>query len=238
MGARPSGRGGAQLYATRRGAQLPRPGFSRDSAVVIHGLYVITDPGLIPDVELAAHVRRAVEGGAAAVQYRDKRSDDAGHLERGRALRAVTRELGALLIINDDPSLAAAVDADGVHLGRDDPDIARARAVAGNVLVGVSCYNEFERARHAAEHGADYLAFGSFFPTTTKSDTAAASPDLLERAKRELGRPLVAIGGITPDNGAALVAAGADALAVVSAVFGSDDPRHAATLFKPLFQQE
>lgn len=233
MGARPSGRGGAQLYATTRGAQLPRP-----DPVMIRGLYVITDPELIPDAELEARVRRAIEGGASAVQYRDKRPDDAGHLERARALRAVTRELGALLIINDNPSLAAAVDADGVHLGRDDPDIARARAVAGRRLVGVSCYNELERARRAAEQGADYLAFGSFFPTATKSDTVAAAPDLLRRAKRELGLPVVAIGGITPDNGAALVAAGADALAVVSAVFGADDPRHAAALFNPLFQQE
>lgn len=205
---------------------------------MIRGLYVITDPGLIPDAELGARVRRAIEGGATAVQYRDKRPDDAGHLERARTLRAVTRDLGALLIINDDPSLAAAVDADGVHLGRDDPDVSKARAVAGRRLIGVSCYNEFERARRAAEQGADYVAFGSFFPTATKADTVAATPDLLARAKRELGLPIVAIGGITPDNGAALVAAGADALAVVSAVFTADDPRQPAALFKTLFQQE
>jgi len=205
---------------------------------MIHGLYVITDPELIPDPELAARVRRAVEGGATAVQYRDKRPGDAGHLERARALRAVTRELDALLIINDDPALAAKVDADGVHLGRDDPDIRHARAVVGSRLIGISCYNELERARSAEKAGADYVAFGSFFPTATKSDTVTATPDLLTRARQELSLPVVAIGGITPDNGASLVAAGADALAVVSAVFAAPDTHHAAALFKPLFRKE
>lgn len=205
---------------------------------MMRGLYVLTDPALIPDAELTIRVRRAIEGGATAVQYRDKRADSFGRLERARALRAVTRELGALLIINDDPGLAAEVDADGVHLGRDDPDIDEARSVVGRRLVGVSCYNDFERARRAAQQGADYVAFGSFFTTATKSETVSATPELLRRAKRELSLPVVAIGGITPDNGGSLVAAGADALAVVSAVFAAQDPRHAAALFKPLFQQE
>jgi len=205
---------------------------------MIRGLYVLTDPGLIPDAELSGRVRRAIEGGAAVVQYRDKRAGEAGHLARARALRAVTRELGALLIINDDPALAAAVDADGVHLGRDDPDIPSARAAAGGRWVGVSCYNELERAQRAEARGADYVAFGSFYPTATKSGTATAGVDLLERARRALTLPIVAIGGITADNGAPLVAAGADALAVVSAVFAADNPRHAAALFKPLFQQD
>lgn len=200
------------------------------------GLYVLTDADLIPDAQLAERVRGAIQGGASAVQYRDKRPGYAGHLERARTLREVTRELGALLIINDDPQLAAEVDADGVHLGRDDPDIERARAVVGGRAIGISCYNEFERAAAALERGADYVAFGSFYPTRTKSGTVAASPDLLRRARRELSIPTVAIGGITPENGAALIAAGADALAVVSAVFAADDPRRAAERFKPLLQ--
>jgi len=201
-----------------------------------HGLYVLTDPGLIPDAELAQRVRAAIEGGASAVQYRDKRPGREGHLERARLLRAVTRERGALLIINDDPHLAAEVDADGVHLGRDDPDIEQAREIVGGRAIGVSCYNDFERAAAAERRGADYVAFGSFFPTQTKSDTAVACPELLRRARRELHVPVVAIGGITPDNGAGLLAAGADALAVVSAVFGAEDPRRAAERFKPLLK--
>lgn len=200
------------------------------------GLYVLTDPGLIPDAELGERVRAAVLGGASAVQYRDKRAGWSDHVARARTLRAVTRELGALLIINDDPRLAAEVDADGVHLGRDDPDIEHARSIVGERAIGVSCYNNFERAAAAERGGADYVAFGSFFPTRTKAGTVAASPDLLRRARRELRVPAVAIGGITPENGATLIAAGAHALAVVSAVFAADDPRTAAEQFMPLLK--
>lgn len=208
----------------------------REEAETPRGLYVLTDPGLIPDAELAERVRRAIQGGASAVQYRDKRPDPRGHLERARALREVTRRHGALLIINDDPKLAVRVDADGVHLGRDDPDIERARAVVGRRAIGVSCYNDLERAVDAERRGADYVAFGSFYPTRTKSGTVAASPELLRRAKSGLGVPVVAIGGITPENGAALIEAGADALAVVGAVFASDDPKQAAERFKSLLK--
>jgi thiamine-phosphate pyrophosphorylase len=202
----------------------------------LRGLYVLTDPHLIPDSELEARVAAAIRGGASAVQYRDKRVDQEGHLQRARALREVTRELGALLIINDDPRLAVEVDADGVHLGRDDPDLENARATVGSRLIGVSCYNDFQRAADAERRGADYVAFGSFFPTRTKTGTVPASAELIRRAKRELGVPVVAIGGITPENGAALIEAGADALAVAGAVFGAADPRQAAERFKPLMK--
>lgn len=208
----------------------------REAAGTPRGLYVLTDPGLIPDAELAERVRKAIQGGASAVQYRDKRPDPRGHLERARALREVTRRHGALLIINDDPKLAVRVDADGVHLGRDDPDIERARTVVGRRAIGVSCYNDLERAVDAERRGADYVAFGSFYPTRTKSGTVAASLELLRRAKSGLDVPVVAIGGITPENGAALIEAGADALAVVSAVFASDDPKQAAERFKSLLK--
>jgi thiamine-phosphate pyrophosphorylase len=201
----------------------------------MHGLYVITDPDLIPDTQLDNRVRLAIRGGATAVQYRDKRPGYEGHLERARILRSVTRELGALLIVNDDPRLALDADADGAHLGRDDPDVASARQLLGSRIIGVSCYDGFERAVTAEKRGADYVAFGSFHPTRTKTGTAKATPDLLRRAKQELNIPVVAIGGITPDNGAALISAGADALAVVHAVFGSDDPRQAAQRFSAMF---
>ncbi|MDZ7841792.1 MAG: thiamine phosphate synthase [Gammaproteobacteria bacterium] len=203
-------------------------------AETLRGLYVLTDPDLIPDTALVDRVRAAIEGGASAVQYRDKRPGDTGHLERARALRRVTRDLGALLIINDDPHLAVESDADGVHLGRDDPDIDHARAVVGRRMIGVSCYNDLGLAVAAERRSADYVAFGSFHPTRTKSGTVSATPDLLRRARRALNIPIVAIGGITPDNGAVLFEAGADALAVASAVFAAMDPRQAAERFKPL----
>ena len=204
----------------------------------LRGLYVLTDPGLIPDTELAARVRQAISGGACAVQYRDKRPGYRGHLERAGTLRAVTRELGALLIINDDPRLAVEVDADGVHLGRDDPRLQQARALVGDRIIGVSCYDDLGRALDAESGGADYVAFGSFHPSPTKSGTAHATRELLRRARQRLRVPIVAIGGITPENGAPLIAAGADALAVVSAVFSGDDPFRAAQRFKAIMQTQ
>jgi thiamine-phosphate pyrophosphorylase len=200
----------------------------------MRGLYVLTDPDLIPDSELADRVEQAVAGGAAAVQYRDKRPGYRGHLDRAGELRVLTRRLGALLIINDDPQLAVEVEADGVHLGRDDADIESARGIIGRRIIGVSCYDDFDLALDAQVRGADYVAFGSFHPSPTKPGAVAASPDLLRRAKRELRIPVVAIGGITPENGAALIGAGADALAVISAVFAADDPRQAAERFKAM----
>jgi thiamine-phosphate pyrophosphorylase len=143
---------------------------------------------------------------------------------------------GALFIVNDDVELALAVDADGVHVGRDDEGVAAARARLGpGRLVGASCYDQLGLARAAVAAGADYVAFGSFFPSPTKPNAARADVGLLRRARHELGVPLVAIGGITPENGAPLVAAGADMLAAIGAVFGASDPRAAAAAFAPLF---
>jgi len=205
---------------------------------VVRGIYVLTDPDLIPDEALQDRVRAAVEGGAGIVQYRDKRPGRAGHRARAGVLRALTRELGAMLIVNDDPQLAAEIDADGVHLGRDDPDIIRARRTVGDRLIGISCYNELDRAVSARDRGADYVAFGSFFPSPTKTATVRATPSLLRRARDVLGIPVVAIGGVTPENGAELLAAGADALAVASAVFGAEDPRAAARRFQSIISSE
>jgi thiamine-phosphate pyrophosphorylase len=170
------------------------------------------------------------------VQYRDKGTDAGRRRDEALALRRLTRTAGIPLLINDDLALAVAVGADGVHLGRDDDDIATARAAlpAGS-LVGVSCYNEFARARTAAAEGADYVAFGSFFASPTKPNAPRADTGLLRRARRELPVPTVAIGGISPENGAALVAAGADMLAVIDAVFGAADITAAARDFSRCF---
>ncbi|HJU26811.1 MAG TPA: thiamine phosphate synthase, partial [Rhodanobacteraceae bacterium] len=126
----------------------------------------------------------------------------------------------------------------GVHLGEDDAPIAHARATLGpGAIIGVSCHDSLQRAREAAAEGADYLAFGAFFPSATKPQARHATPDLL-RAAREFGKPLVAIGGITPDNGGSLIAAGADFLAAVSGIFGAQDVRAAARRYAGLFETD
>jgi thiamine-phosphate pyrophosphorylase len=188
---------------------------------------------------LAQRVAEALAGGARVVQYRNKGTDPAPRREEAGVLLALCRAAGALLIVNDDPELAAAVGADGVHLGREDADPREARRRLGDrAVIGVSCYNRIERARDAQALGADYAAFGRFFPSRTKPGAVQAYPQLLRRARRELVVPLVAIGGITPENGRPLITAGAHMLAVVEGVFGADDVRAAARAITELFASE
>ena len=202
----------------------------------LHGLYVITEDRPPATRPLIVGVEAALRGGARIVQYRDKSEDRGRRLEEARALKQLCSDHKALLLINDDLDLAAEVGADGVHLGRDDPNVASARAkLPRESVIGITCYNEFERARQAAERGADYIAFGSFHPSPTKPHAVRADPELLRRARRELSLPAVAIGGISPENGAALVSAGADMLAVISAVFAARDITAAARAFAPCF---
>jgi thiamine-phosphate pyrophosphorylase len=198
---------------------------------------VITDAGLGRGAALVSMVSEAIDGGGRLVQYRDKSNDAARRREEAAALAALCRLRGVTLIVNDDVELAAEVGADGVHLGRDDAAVATARRRLGEAaLIGVSCYARFELAVAAAAAGADYVAFGRFFPSATKPDAVHAETGLLRRARRELGLPVVAIGGITPENGGALIAAGADMLAVVRAVFAAADVRAAAAALARLFQ--
>lgn len=202
----------------------------------LRGLYVITD-GRHHGVEaLTRNVAAALRGGARLVQYRDKLPDPRRRLAEATALQALCVSQGVPLLINDDIDLAVAVRADGVHLGRDDQptQLARTQLPPGS-LIGRSCYNRFELAQAAAEEQVDYVAFGSFFASPTKPQAVAAALDLLHRARRELPMPVVAIGGITPENGAALVDAGASMLAVISAVFAAPDPTAAARAFTPCF---
>jgi thiamine-phosphate pyrophosphorylase len=204
----------------------------------IKGLYAIT-PDEADTVELLRKVRLALLGGARVLQYRNKAAGaGAGAvllLEQATALRELTHEFSVPLIINDDAMLARQVDADGVHLGGEDGSVAAARAVLGSAkLIGVSCYNHMALAHEAVRQGADYVAFGSFFASLVKPGAVAASPDLLRQARREIALPLVAIGGITAHNGAQLLGAGADALAVISAVFGAADIQEAARQFANL----
>lgn len=203
---------------------------------LIAGLYAIADRAYLEPEQFAPAVMQAITGGARIIQYRDKRSD---HDERARianGLAALCRRLDCPLIVNDDAQLAKAVGAHGVHLGRDDADIAGARRVLGaRALIGVSCYNDLALAQAAEAAGADYVAFGSFYPSPTKPQAVRAELELLRAARRVLHVPIVTIGGITPDSGAALIEAGADALAVIAGVFGQADIRAAAARYARLF---
>ncbi|MBI3899457.1 MAG: thiamine phosphate synthase [Gammaproteobacteria bacterium] len=201
----------------------------------VRGLYAIADTRYLEPTRLLDAVEQALKGGARVVQYRDKSSTPELRQQQAQLLARLCKNYGVLFIINDDVELARST-ADGVHLGRDDMPLTAARERLGaGMIVGVSCYNELARAQQAAVAGADYVAFGSFFPSITKPNAARADIGLLDAA-RTLPIPLVAIGGITPENGALLVAAGVDALAVISGVFDQADVQTAAKRYANLFK--
>ncbi|BFI97113.1 MAG: thiamine phosphate synthase [Rhodanobacter sp.] len=202
------------------------------SRLPAHGLYAITDG---PRADLLESAAQVLAGGARVLQYRDKTGDALRRHAEAAALNRLCNAYAVPLIVNDDVALAAAIGAAGVHLGRDDGDVAAARAVlGGGSIIGVSCYDSLELARAAAAAGADYVAFGAFFPSPTKPD-AVRAPLALLRQSAALGVPRVAIGGITPDNAPSLVEAGADFLAVISSVFSVPDVCSAAQRFARLY---
>jgi thiamine-phosphate pyrophosphorylase len=205
----------------------------------LHGLYAITDAKLIAEDHFTDTVARALQGGASVLQYRDKSADHDLRFQQALALKKICQQHQATLIINDDIELAIAVDADGVHIGMDDMSLPEARQRLGeNKIIGVSCYNQFELAQQAATQGADYIAFGSFYPSSTKPHAVPAQLGLLRKAKQQLQLPVCAIGGITVDNAGALLNAGADMLAVVSSIFGEGDTLSACKQFKQLFESK
>jgi thiamine-phosphate pyrophosphorylase len=202
----------------------------------VRGLYAITPEVGTNRLALREQVAQAIAGGAQMIQYRRKSGDRNQRLREGRSLLARCRASAVPLIVNDDLDLAVQIGADGVHLGQDDADPLEARRRLGqDAIIGISCYNRLERAVHAQDIGATYAAFGRFFPSGTKPLATQATPDLLRRARKRLTIPLVAIGGITPENGRVLILAGADMLAAVDAVFGKPDIRTAAAAFSALF---
>ena len=204
-------------------------------ALAGHGLYVITD-GPRPDLLDAAGL--ALSGGARLLQYRDKTTDSARRLQEATALKRLCHAHGVPLIINADIALARAVGADGVHIGPEDVDLTTARHLLGaEVIIGVSCMASLSHAQAAALGGANYVSFGAFHPSRTKPMAGHAPIELLGQSAA-LGIPRVAIGGITPDNGGLLVAAGADFLAAISAVFRADDIRGTAKRFSDLYLPE
>jgi thiamine-phosphate pyrophosphorylase len=207
-----------------------------DSINRLHGLYAIT-PDWADSRRLLDVTEALLDAGCRVLQYRNKVAGDCHRQEQAVALRGLTRRYGALLFINDDIDLALFAEADGVHLGEDDGELATARTRMGDAgLLGASCYQSLDLATWAARAGADYIAFGSFFASPTKPQARRAHPDLLTAARAETGLPVCAIGGITLDNAAPLLQAGADMLAVISALYDAADPAAATRRFIKLFE--
>ena len=209
---------------------------SPGAALPTSGLYAITDSALHTGTALEQAVTRAIAGGARMIQYRDKGKDADRRHGEAAMLVLICRRHGVPMIVNDDVELALRCDADGVHVGRNDLDLMAARSRLGkSFIIGVSCYNRVELAEAAQGNGADYVAFGSMFSSTTKPDATPCEIATLESARACIHLPIVAIGGITPDNGGALLDAGVDLLATVRGVFGDDDPGAAARRYAQLF---
>ncbi len=201
----------------------------------LEGLYAIT-PDWSDTRQLLTTTEAILSAGCKILQYRHKDTSPCHRAEQAGALRALTQVYGARLIINDDVELALAVGADGVHLGTDDGDLSAARArLPAPLWLGASCYQSVNTAQDAIAAGADYVAFGRFFPSTSKPLARQAHPDLLRAARQRLNRPLCAIGGITVDNARPLVTAGADMLAVIGALYDADDPGSQTRSFVRLF---
>lgn len=206
----------------------------------LRGLYAITDDTLLSGRLLPA-VQAALEGGCRVVQYRTKQADDAQHIREASDLRMLCHDYGAVLLINDNVLLARAVHADGVHLGQDDMSLQEARHWLGEeAIIGVTCHSTFALAETARAGGADYVAFGRFFGSSTKPSAPLAPLSVLAETRMRLTCPVVAIGGITLDNAGSLVEAGADMLAVVAGLFapcpaGLEGIRSRAAAFQSLY---
>lgn len=199
----------------------------------LQGLYAITDSQLMPDDDtLLTQVEHALRGGAAIVQYRDKSTNHTQRLRQAQALRQLCHDYQRYLLINDDIALARESQAHGVHLGQSDGSLAAARATLGkDAIIGITCHDQLVLAQQAEQEGADYVAFGAFYPSKTKPNASTAPLALLAEAKSRLSRPIVAIGGITVDNAPQTIQAGADMLAVIHALFSAPDIEQQAQRF-------
>jgi len=202
----------------------------------IKGLYAITPDEQDTDI-LLAKVEAALQGGIGILQYRNKLADHKLKTQQARALLPLCRHYQVPFVINDSIKLCMTLDADGVHLGADDGNLAEARARLGNgKILGASCYNRFDLALSAQQLGADYVAFGACFASSTKPNAPVAGLHLFTQAKAELHVPAVAIGGITLENAPLVIAAGASSVAVINAIFNADDVKLISQQFTKLFQ--
>jgi thiamine-phosphate pyrophosphorylase len=203
---------------------------------MMRGLYLITDETLTPYDDIEHYLTPALQNGAKIIQLRDKTGDDETLLQTALKIKALCREYEATFIINDRVDLAREVDADGLHIGRDDESFELARRMMGKKkIIGVSCYGDIFRAKELEHRGVDYVAFGSFFPSATKPHAPTISLSVLADAKRMLNVPVCAIGGITSENAPALVQNGADMIAVISDLWLSDDIAARCRIYAELF---
>ena len=203
---------------------------------MIKGLYAIT-PDMADTDLLLQKVQAALQGGINILQYRNKLANHKLQTQQARALLPLCRQYNVPLIINDSVKLCLTLDADGVHLGADDGNWAEVRARIGkDKILGASCYNSFDLALAAQQAGASYVAFGACFASSTKPNAPVAGLELFTRAKTELNIPTVAIGGITLQNAPSVIQAGADAIAVINAIFNANDVKLSAKQFSQLFK--
>jgi thiamine-phosphate pyrophosphorylase len=206
----------------------------RDSSI-IKGLYAIT-PDMADLNTLVHKTQLAIEGGAFMVQYRSKKQDHAVKMQQCAAILRLCREYGVPCIVNDDVEMCRILEADGVHLGENDDNIAEVRRILGeDAIIGSSCYDQLDRAKQAQKEGATYVAFGAVFPTPTKPNAPRATLELLREAKREIHIPIVAIGGITVNNAHDVIEAGVDAIAVITSLFEAKTIKETAETFLKMF---
>ena len=206
----------------------------RDS-FIIKGLYAIT-PDMADLNTLIHKTQLAIEGGAFMVQYRSKIHDRAVKIQQCAAILRLCREYGVPCIVNDDAEMCRILEADGVHLGENDDNIAEVRRILGeDAIIGSSCYDQLDRAKQAQKEGASYVAFGAVFPTPTKPNAPRATLELLREAKREIHIPIVAIGGITVNNAHDVIEAGVDAIAVITSLYESNSIKETAETFLKMF---
>jgi thiamine-phosphate pyrophosphorylase len=202
---------------------------------MISGLYAITPDEQNTDV-LVTKVEAALQGGVSVLQYRNKFANHKLQTQQARALLPLCRQYHVPFIINDSIKLCLTLDADGVHLGADDGNLVEARARLGTgKIMGASCYNRFDLAVSAQQAGADYVAFGACFASSTKPHAPVATLDLFKQAQSALTIPSVAIGGITLENAPLAIAAGANSIAVINAIFSADDVKLTTQQFTKLF---
>ena len=202
----------------------------------LKGLYAITDENLIAEEHFREAVESALLGGVRIIQYRDKSANQKKRLQQAKAIRALCTQYQATCIINDDIDLAKTVNADGVHLGRDDTALSHARQTLGeNAIIGISCYADIELAINAEINSADYVAFGTMFSSPTKPDAVCATPEMISRAKQQLSIPVCAIGGITSENISQLIQHQAAMAAVISSLFAADDIKYTANILSQHF---
>jgi thiamine-phosphate pyrophosphorylase len=199
------------------------------------GVYAITDCENLTNDELIKKTESILSIGVSLFQYRNKETNQKKKKDLAQKLQLLCRQYKTPFIINDDVDLAKDIAADGVHLGRGDESINSAREILGLKIIGVSCYNDLNLATMAEGNGADYVAFGSFFPSITKPHATKASIELLQKAKTSLSIPIVAIGGITPENGKQLINANVDFLAIISGLYSAPDIEKATKAYKNLF---